>query len=221
MSSCAEWNAPQRPFAIHGGSYYVGTRGLGAILITSPAGHILIDAGLPESAKPIMASVRSLGFRVEDIRLIGNSHAPCDHAGGIAEIQRASGAAVAASPSTVPVLSERSSGTNDPQNGVLLPFPAVSNVRELADGDTLRVGPLAVTAHASGGHTPGGTTWSWQSCEQGRCIELVYADSQTPISADGFFFTRSSTYPTALDDFERGFAMLESTALRRAANAAS
>lgn len=39
---------------------------------------------------------------------------------------------------------------------------------------------------------------------------MVYADSQTPVSADGFYFTRSSTYPSAIQDFERGFALLES-----------
>ena len=37
----------------------------------------------------------------------------------------------------------------------------------------------------------------------------MYADSQTPISADGFFYTRSTTYPAALADFARGFALLE------------
>ena len=55
--SCAEWNVPQRPFQLHGDTYYVGTHGLGAILITSPQGHVLIDGGLPQSAPLIRASV--------------------------------------------------------------------------------------------------------------------------------------------------------------------
>ncbi|MFL5541547.1 MAG: hypothetical protein ACJ8J0_21345 [Longimicrobiaceae bacterium] len=57
--SCAEWNAPQRPFRVHGNTYYVGTHGLAAILITSPRGHVLIDGGLPESAARIEANVRA------------------------------------------------------------------------------------------------------------------------------------------------------------------
>jgi metallo-beta-lactamase class B len=85
----------------------------------------------------------------------------------------------------------------------------VKDVKVFAFGDTLRVGPLAVVPHATAGHTPGGTSWSWRSCAEGRCLDFVYADSQTPVSADSFLFTRNTTYPTALADFARGHATLE------------
>jgi metallo-beta-lactamase class B len=209
-SRCAEWNAPQRPFRVFGNTYYVGTHGLGAILVTSPRGHVLIDGGIPQSAPQVLANVRALGFRVGDIRLILNSHAHFDHAGGIAAVQRASGARVAASAASAPVLRRGASGPNDPQYGSLPGFPAVRGpVRVVADGDTVRVGELALTLHATPGHTPGGTTWSWRSCEAGRCLDIVYADSQTPVSADGFFFSRNTTYPGAVADFERGAQLLE------------
>jgi len=208
-SSCAEWNAPQRPFRISGNSYWVGTHGLGSVLITSAAGHVLIDGALPESAPAILASIRALGFRVEDVKLILNTHAHFDHAGGIAELQRATGAQVAASPWSAAVLERGTSDPADPQYGVLLPYAPVRDVRTFADGDTLRVGPLALVAHFTGGHTPGGTSWSWRSCDGARCLDLVYADSQTPVSADGFLYSRSATYPTAVADFEHGFATLE------------
>jgi metallo-beta-lactamase class B len=188
----------------------VGTHGLGAILVTSSEGHVLIDGGLPESAPSIIASVEALGFRVEDIKLILNSHAHFDHAGGIAALQRASGATVAASPWSARVLGHGTSLPDDPQYEIAIPYEPVHDVRVIADGETLRVGPLALTAHFTPGHTPGGTTWSWQSCDAaGRCLDLVYADSQTPVSAEGFSFSHSDKYPTALQDFERGFAVLE------------
>jgi metallo-beta-lactamase class B len=208
---CATWNAPTAPTRVFGNTYYVGTRGLSALLLTSDAGHVLIDAGLPASAAPIMASIRALGFRVEDVELIVNSHVHYDHAGGIAAIQRASGARVAASPSSARVLRTGTVEADDPQYGLAFAFPALPNVpiRELADGDTLRVGPIVLTAHFTAGHTPGGTSWSWRSCEGSTCADFVYADSQTPISADSFHFTRSTTYPNAIRDFERGFATLE------------
>jgi metallo-beta-lactamase class B len=208
---CAEWNAPHAPLRIHGNTYYVGTNGLSAILVTAREGHVLIDGGLPESAPAIVANIRALGFLVEDVRLILNSHAHYDHAGGIAELQRASGAAVAASPASAPVLRRGTSGPDDPQYGTLIPYPPVAGtVRVIADGEVLRVGPLALTAHFTPGHTAGGTSWSWRSCdEQGRCLDFVYADSQTPVSADGFLFSRSERYPNAIQDFERGFAALE------------
>jgi metallo-beta-lactamase class B len=209
--SCAEWNAPAPPVHLFGNVYYVGTRGLSAILLTSGSGHILIDAGLPESAAPIMANVRALGFRVEDIRVIVNSHAHYDHAGGIAAIQRASGARVAATASSTSAIRSGAAGIDDPQHDIALPFPPVTGtaMRVLADGDTVRVGPIAIAAHLTAGHTSGGTSWSWRSCEAAICLDFVYADSQTPVSADGFLFTRNTTYPTALQDFARGFAVLE------------
>jgi metallo-beta-lactamase class B len=203
--SCAAWNAPHAPLRIYGNSYYVGTDGLGSILITSSAGHILIDGGLPESAPRILANIRSLGFRIEDVKLILNSHAHYDHAGGIAALQRASGAVVAASPSSAPVIERGTPGPDDPQYRIALPYPPARDVHVVADGETLRVGPLAIVAHFTPGHTPGGTTWSWRSCEDGRCLNLVYADSQTPVSADGFRFTGSR----ASSDFERSRAVLE------------
>jgi len=107
--SCAVWNTPQAPFLIYGNTYYVGPRGLSSILvtsglITSGAGHVLIDGALPESASQIAANIRSLGFRIEDVKLIVNSHVHFDHAGGIAELQRLSGARVAASPWSAAVM---------------------------------------------------------------------------------------------------------------------
>jgi metallo-beta-lactamase class B len=205
--SCAEWNAPQSPLKVFGNTYWVGPHGLGSILITSPQGHVLIDGGLPQSAPAILASIRALGFRVTDVKLILNSHAHWDHAGGMAELQRASGARVAASPWSAKVLSRGASLPDDPQYSVAPAYAPVKDVRSVADGDTLRVGPLALVAHFTGGHTPGGTTWSWRSCEGARCLNMVYADSQTPVSADDFLFTRDSS---AIAAFEHGFGVLKS-----------
>ncbi|HET7460355.1 MAG TPA: hypothetical protein VFJ82_03870, partial [Longimicrobium sp.] len=73
-ASCAEWNVPERPFRIHGNTWFVGTHGLSAVLVTSPRGHVLIDGALPESAEQIRQNVRALGFRMEDVKLILNSH---------------------------------------------------------------------------------------------------------------------------------------------------
>jgi metallo-beta-lactamase class B len=202
------WNASQPPARIFANVYYVGPRGVSAILITSDEGHVLIDGGLPESVPGIVSSIRTLGFRIEDVRLILNSHVHFDHAGGIGELQTLSGARVAASAASARVLRSGRSGPDDPQFGVIPPIDPVGTVQVVSDGETLRVGPLSLTAHATGGHTPGGTSWTWQSCQDDRCLNLVYADSLNAISADAFRFTSSQAYPTALADFERGFATL-------------
>jgi metallo-beta-lactamase class B len=185
----------------------VGPHGLSSILITSDAGHILIDGGLAESADRIAANIRALGFRVEDVKLIVNSHVHFDHAGGIAELQRLSGARVVASGWSARVMSKTGLGRDDPQFGVIRPIELVKHVKVLTDGESFRVGSIMITAHLTPGHTPGGTSWTWKSCEGSKCVNLVYADSLTPVSAEGFNFTR---HPHAVQDFRKSFAFLRS-----------
>ena len=209
--SCAQWNAPHAPVHLYGNTYYVGVDGLSSILITSPQGHILIDGALAMSAPQIAANIRALGFRVEDVKLILNSHDHSDHAGGLSRAGAAVACArVAASAKSAPVLERGESDASDPQFGIALPYPPVHVDEIVADGETLRVGSLAITAHLTPGHTPGGTSWSWRSCDVAgtRCLDVVYADSQTPVSADGFLYTKSTTYPTGIQDFEHGLDVL-------------
>ena len=208
-AGCAEWNRPQRPFRVFGNVYYVGTRGLSALLITTSDGHVLLDGALPESAPQIIDNIRTLGFRIEDVALILNSHAHYDHAGGIAALQRASGARVAALPWSAAALSRGLTGDEDPQRSTRLRYPRVTDVDEIREGEVQRAGSLVLTPHFTGGHTPGGTTWTWRSCDGETCLDFVYADSQTPVSDDDFHFTRNRRYPSARRDFERGFAVLE------------
>ena len=196
-SMCEEWNRPVAPYNIHGNTWYVGTAGLSAILVTSPQGHVLLDGALPQSAPLIQKNIEALGFKMKDVKLILNSHAHFDHAGGIAALQKASGATVAHSPHGAQVLRDGTPGMDDPQYDPKDRFhiPKLAQVKEVADGETLSVGPLRFTVHYTPGHTPGGTTWTWQSCEQGRCLDMVYADSLTPVSTDGFYFTGGASYP--------------------------
>lgn len=206
--NCDEWNQPREPFRVFGNTYFVGTAGLTAVLVTSDEGHVLLDGGLTQTAPVIDANIRTLGFRTEDVRLILNSHEHYDHAAGIAALQRASGATVAASAEAARALQLGASLPHDPQPTAAR-FPAVKNVRVIKDGETLRVGPLAVTAHFTPGHTPGATTWTWQSCEGTRCLNMVYADSLSAVSDDGFRFTGSATTPSLVDTFQRSLTVVE------------
>jgi metallo-beta-lactamase class B len=201
----AEWNQPQKPFKVFGNTYWVGTRGLGAVLITSDRGHILVDGALPESVPQIREHVRELGFKLEDIRLLLNSHVHFDHAGGLGQLQQLTGARVAASAPAAKVLTSGESGPDDPQFGVQLRIDRLRNVNVVRDGEVVKVGSLIARPHMTPGHTPGGTTWTWKSCEGERCLDVVYADSLNPVSADGFKYTSSPL----LKGFERSFAALE------------
>jgi metallo-beta-lactamase class B len=203
-----EWNQPQKPFQVFGNTYYVGTRGLASILITSQKGHVLIDGALPESAPIIGANIRALGFRIEDVKLILNSHDHFDHAGGIAELQRLSGARVAASAASAKVLISGEAGNDDPQFGKLPPIPKNARVQVFKDGERLTAGDLTLTAHLTPGHTQGGTSWSWQSCEGSKCFNIVYADSMTPISSDSYRYTDPKRHPNGEQQLKQSFAVL-------------
>ena len=198
-------NTPQAPFRIFGNSYYVGTHGVASILITSDKGHVLIDGDLARSVPMIVAHIRALGFRVADVKLILNTHVHCDHAGGIAALERLSGAAVKASPASAAVLSAGGVSPDDPQYGSTAPLDAAARVSTVADGETLHVGPIAVTAHFTPGHTAGGTSWTWVSCEGTRCLNIVDGDSLTAVSAPAYRF---SDHPAVLAQFAHSFGVM-------------
>lgn len=195
--NCAQWNKPVKPFNIYGNTWYVGVDGLSTILVTGPRGHILLDGGLPQSAPIIEANIKALGFQMKDVKLIVNSHAHWDHAGGIAALQHASGAIVAASASGALVLQRGTAGTDDPQYQAkpMVHIAKVTKVQVVQEGETLKVGSIGVTAHMTPGHTPGSTTWSWTSCEGQRCLDVVYADSLNAITSGDFRFTGNGTTP--------------------------
>jgi metallo-beta-lactamase class B len=201
----AEWNLPQKPFKVYGNTYWVGTRGLGAVLVTSDRGHILVDGALPESVPQIRDHIRELGFKLEDVRLLLNTHVHYDHAGGLGELQRLTGARAAASAVAAKVLTTGLAEPDDPQYGILPPIDRLRNVDIVREGAVVKVGSLIARPRMTPGHTPGGTTWTWKACEGARCLDVVYADSVTAVSADGFKFTSSPL----LKAFEHTFVAFE------------
>ncbi len=191
---CADWNAPHAPFRVHGNTWYVGTDGLSAILIESDAGLVLVDGGLPQSAPLIVANIRELGFDPLDIEAILVSHAHYDHVGGIAALQRYTGVNVFTSEAGRAVLVSGRLQADDPQyeaGSGAANFPPVRGVVAVGDGEVVTVGALEIRAVYTPGHTSGGTTWTWRSCALSNCYDVVYADSLTPVSAEGFSFVTS------------------------------
>lgn len=189
---CKDWNRPHAPVHVFGNTWWVGVEGLSVVAIDTGAGIILLDGALPQSVPLVKASLAAAGLRLKDVKLIGNSHPHFDHAGGIAALQRETGATVMASAWSAEVLSSGCPGTGDPQAGYgceTFGFPPVKPpVRRIQDGEVITLGGVKLTAHLTPGHTPGSTTFTWTSCEGRRCLALVYADSLNPISAEGFRF---------------------------------
>lgn len=191
---CDEWNEAQTPFRVHGNTWYVGTDGLSSVLIESDAGLILLDGGLPQSAALIDTNIRALGFDPLDIKAILVSHAHFDHAGGVAALQRLTRANVFSSAAGMAILTAGRLGEDDPQyvagsdDGS---FPAIDNVTAVGDGEFVTVGSVNVQAHHTPGHTAGSVSWTWESCALNTCLDVVYADSLTAVSAEGYSFAAS------------------------------
>jgi metallo-beta-lactamase class B len=200
------WSDPAPPVRIFGNVYDVGTCGIVVLLVAGPDGHVLLDGATAEAAPLIAANIKSLGFELGDVEWIGTSHEHFDHVGGVAELQRLTGAKVAASAAAKRPLETGILDPSDPQAGMHEPFAAIRVDRVLRDGETLRVGPLELTLHETPGHALGSTSWSWRSCEADTCHRVAFADSVSAVSSDDYRF---SDHPEYVAMFRRGMDAVE------------
>jgi metallo-beta-lactamase class B len=172
---------PAEPFLIAGTTYYVGTLDLGSFLIKSSAGYILIDGGYWFSAPAIEANLARLGVRLSDIKMLLNTHAHTDHAGGLQLLKLHTGAQLWASAAEEAWLE---SGTYfNPGRGGNSYFPPVTVDKTLTDGQQVTLGDTTLTAHITPGHTPGCTNWSWPVVENGKTYEFVLVCSPSMYKA--------------------------------------
>jgi len=200
-----DWDKAGPPYRIYGNSYYVGTCGISAILVTGDKGHILIDGATEAGADVITNNIRSLGFALSDIKLLLQSHEHFDHVAGLAKLQQLSGAKLLASPEAAAVLASGVVSNVDPQAGMHKPFSPARVDGSVITGTAVNLGELSLMPIATPGHTPGALSWQWRSCEAGQCQVLVYADSLSPVSSDSYRFSEHLTY---LNAYRAGLAKL-------------
>src|SRR5688500_2650985 len=156
-----------------------------------------------------MASISKLGFDVSDVKVLLNSHAHFDHAGGLRALQEASGAKLWISEGDAAVIAAGGAGdrTLGPMRFLAFlgfgrfPAPRVDHV--FKDGAMIRVGSLALTAHVTAGHTPGCTTWSFPVRDGDRALLAVNICSLSVLPSVSL--VEPETYPGIRSDFERSF----------------
>ncbi len=204
-----DWNEPTAPRRIFGNTWYVGSCGITAILITSPGGHILIDGTTEAAADGVARSIAASGHHLHDVRVILNTHEHFDHAGGIAKLQQLSGAQVLSRAIALPILRSGQSTRNDPQHLELKAFPAVPDAQVVADDAVVGVGSLAVQVHATPGHAPGSTSFSWQSCDGTECRQIVYADSVSALADGDYLYRDHPEYGTTFKAGMQAIAGIE------------
>lgn len=211
VKQCAgkeDFSAPAPPARLFGNTYYVGTCTVSVLLVTSPRGHVLVDAATEQAVPSILANIRALGFRPEDVRWIVTSHEHFDHVGGLAALVKATGAKVALSAPAAAVIATGKVDPADSQYAVLkdhdfAPVPADRIVRS---GDAVTVGPLRLTMMATPGHTTGSSSWTWRSCAGSKaCRTVSYVDSISALAAGSYRF---SDHPEVVARFRRTFAAI-------------
>ncbi len=192
------WGDPAPPAHVFGNTYMVGTCGIVSLLITTPQGHFLIDGAVPEAATEIEANIRDLGFDPKDVRYLLNTHEHIDHSGGLAGLKRITGAKMVARAEAKVALETGTVHPSDPQKGLFDPVEGVKVDQLIGDGETLKIGRQSLAAIATPGHSPGGTSWTWKSCEGKTCRQIVFADSISAVSADDYRFTDHPEYVAPL-----------------------
>ena len=199
------WNTPVEPFRIIGNVYYVGASDVTSFLIVTSAGDIVLDGGLAQTAPQVEANIRTLGFQVSDVKILLNSHAHFDHAGGLAELKKNSGAQLVAMDGDAALLEH--GGRGDFFFGGTETFPAVKPDRMIHDGDTVSLGGTTLTAHLTPGHTRGCTTWTMTANDAGKDYNVVFVCSASVL--DGYQLVdrpgKPPSYQGIAADYERAF----------------
>jgi metallo-beta-lactamase class B len=193
-------NQPVSPFHIIGNIYYVGASDIASYLIVTRHGDILLDGGFVETAPQIEANIRTLGFKLSDVKILLNSHEHLDHAGGLAELKRLTHARLVAMAQEVRTLESGKS------------FPAVTPDRIIHDGSTVTLGGVTLTAHLTPGHTPGCTTWTMLTKDNGKTYNAVFVGSASVLPNYKLIDRPGSpaTYPGIEADYEKTFRVLKS-----------
>ncbi|HWY51406.1 MAG TPA: subclass B3 metallo-beta-lactamase [Chthoniobacterales bacterium] len=198
------WNKPVPPFRIMGNLYYVGATEVGSFLIATAKGHILLDGGFVETAPQIEQNVAQLGFKLEDVKILLNSHAHFDHAGGLSELKQKSGAKLIASARDAELL--RNGGHGDFRFGDTLTFPPVAVDQIIGDGQSIDLGGQKLIAWLTPGHTKGNTTWTTKVNDGSKSYDVVFAGSPTALD---YQLVGKESYPGIGSDFEKTFAVLK------------
>jgi metallo-beta-lactamase class B len=199
--ACGErdgWSDPAPPSHVFANVYMVGTCGITSLLITTPEGHFLIDGATDEAAEGIAANIQALGFDPRDVRYLLATHEHLDHAGGLARLKQITGAKFATREAARLGMETGLPMADDPQHGIHPAFPGIKADQIISDRETLQIGKQKMTVIATPGHTPGGTSYTWQSCNRNDCRTIVYADSLNAVSGDAYRFTDHSEYVATL-----------------------
>ena len=199
---------PFPPFRIAGNLYYVGTDDLASYLIVTPKGNILINSNLEANVPMIKQSIKKLGFKFSDIKILLIAHGHFDHAAGSQLIKQETHAQYMVMKEDIPVVESGGKLDFHYANDPSVYFPIVKVDRALQDGDKVTLGGTVLTAHLTAGHTKGCTSWTMQVTEHGKAYQVVIVGSLGV--NPGYKLVNNPTYPNIAQDYKHALKELKS-----------
>jgi len=196
------------PFPAHrvvGNVYYVGSKALASYLITTSEGHILINSSFEETVPLIRVAVESLGFKLQDVKILLTSHAHSDHVAGHALMKELTGAKVYVMRGDEGIITSGGQGQYLYKDSRWKPCVVD---RVLDDGDEVKLADVTLIARRTPGHTRGCTTWTWRVADGRKTYDVVVIGS--PNVNPGYRLAKNADYPEIADDFAKTFVILKS-----------
>jgi metallo-beta-lactamase class B len=201
MTMPPAWSQNYPATQIIGNLYDVGGYDLSSFLITSDAGHILINTGLEGSAAMIENNLKSLGLRMADIKILLTTQAHFDHTADLALIKEQTGARLLATEADKSFLED--GGLSDPLIGGIESFRPVSVDGVIADGDVIELGDIRLGVLEHPGHTEGSASYAMTITESGDSYDVLVVNMA--YINDGVNVAIKPTYHGIATDFKKTF----------------
>jgi metallo-beta-lactamase class B len=192
------WEVAVEPFAVAERTYFVGNGWVGAYLIETSDGLVLIDATMQPQVYLVLESIRRLGFDTADVKWVLLSHGHYDHCGGIRAVVEETGARVMASREDAAMIRER------PELVFAEGYPCGSFEIDayFSDDTPFVLGDTSIRTVHTPGHTPGTTSFFFErtGLDGQRLLCGLHGGLGLNTLSDAFL-QEHGIAPTVRDDF--------------------
>ena len=197
------WKRPFPPTKIAGNVYYVGTEDLACYLVTTPAGHILINTGLEDSMPLLKSGIEKLGFKLTDVKILLTMQAHFDHMAAMAEVRKLTGARLLVTDADAPFAAD--GAHSDPsfgKDGWFKPVPVDGRIK---DGDVVKLGGTELRVVYTPGHSKGSVSYTLTVNEGGRSLQVAIVNMPSVVMR----LVNNQFYPNIVPDLEFTFTQLK------------
>ena len=161
------------PFRIFGNLYYVGDKKVCMHLVDTGEGLILFDSGYSHNYDSLILSIKQLGFRPDDIKIVIHSHGHFDHFGGGDRLRDLYGAKILMSKIDTDLIKEM------PERALMHLAPNADDQicwpdETINDGDIISLGNTKIRCVLAPGHTLGTMAFFFDAVDGEEKLSVGY-----------------------------------------------